>query len=162
MLTAAFFMVQCSLFIIASCSSIDCPVQNSVTTQYAVYNADGSTTLNDTLWVITKRIDGKDTLLNSLVDATAFQLPISYSNPEDTLLFIIHDKDNIWTLDTLLLKKEDIPHFESVDCSPHFFHRLTATRCTHYGIDSVTIENPMVDYDQNKTHLRIYFGGMLR
>lgn len=161
----------CILFL--ACSSIDCPVDNTVAVQYAVYDANGSATLTDTLWVLTRRSDGKDTiisrnsenssvLLNCLFDASSFQLPVSYTNPEDTLFFIIHDSDNTWTLDSVFLKKENIPHFESVDCSAHFFHRLTGVRCTHNGIDSIKIENPTVDYDQTKTHLRIYFGGIMR
>jgi len=151
------------LFLCCACSSIDCPVQNTVATQYAICDGEGNaTTLTDTLWIISRRSDGTDTLLNSLVEAQSFTLPISYSHPEDTLLFIMHGTDGIWTLDSVFLKKEDIPHFESVDCSAHFFHRLTNVRCTHYAIDSVTIENPEVDYDQSKTHLRIFFGGMVR
>ena len=82
---------------------------------------------------------------------------MSYSHPEDVLLFVVADTSGMYTLDTVWVKKDDIPHFESVDCSAHFFHRLTAVRSTHEGIDSITIVNPNVDYDTNTTHLHIYF-----
>lgn len=142
-----------------SCSSIDCPIETTVCTRYAIMDAAGeSTTLTDSLWVWTRRSDGVDTLLNCLVNAENFFLPVSYSHPEDTLVFF---KGSIystnWTLDTLWLKKNDIPHFESVDCGTHFFHRLTAVRSTHNGIDSVVIVNPNVNYDASTTHLNIYF-----
>ena len=142
-----------------ACSSIDCPVQNTVAVNYAICDAEGQeAALTDTLWVWTRRSDGTDTLLlNRGIGLTTFSLPVSYSHPEDTLLFYIADTNGFWTLDTLFLKKDDIPHFESVDCSAHFFHRLTGTRCTHNGLDSVTIETPLVSYDQTKTHLKIYF-----
>ena len=142
-----------------ACSSIDCPVQNTVSTYYAICDADGNdTALSDTLWVWTQRSDGTDTLLlNRLIGKSAFSLPISYSHPEDMLVFFKVNKTGYYTLDTLWLKKEDIPHFESVDCSAHFFHRLTGVRYTRNGIDSITITDPQVDYDQSKTHLRIVF-----
>ena len=141
-----------------ACSSIDCPVQNTVATKYAVMGADGqATTLADTLYVWTRRADGRDTLLNRLTGKDSFSLQIGYSNPEDTLIFYITDSYHQQTLDTVFLKKENIPHFESVDCAAHFFHRLTAVRSTHDGIDSITIANPHVNYDQSKAHLNIYF-----
>ena len=141
-----------------ACSSIDCPVQNTVSVQYAVYDGQGEATMDDTLWVFSKRSDGTDTLLlNRGVGISSFSLPVSYAHPEDVLIFFIADTAGVYTLDTLWMKKDDIPHFESVDCSAHFFHRITAVRSTHDGIDSVTIVNPLVDYDTFKTHLRIYF-----
>jgi len=142
-----------------SCSSIDCPVQNTVSTQYLICDADGNeTTLADTLWIWTPRSDGTDTLLlNRLTGKSAFSLPISYSHPEDVLVVVKADTTGYLTLDTLWLKKDDIPHFESVDCAAHFFHRLTAVRYSRNGIDSVSIVNPDVDYDQSRTHLHITF-----
>lgn len=140
-----------------ACSSIDCPVQNTVATQYAIMGADGkAATLADTLYVWSRRADGRDTLLNRLTGTESFSLPIGYANPEDTLIFYITDSYHQQTLDTVFLKKENIPHFESVDCAAHFFHRLTAVRSTHYGIDSITIANPHVNYDQSYTHLNIF------
>ena len=126
--------------------------------QYGIRNAEGEATLTDTLWVFTERSDGNDTLLlNRGVGIKSFSLPVSYSHPEDVLLFVVADTSGVYTLDTVWVKKDDIPHFESVDCSAHFFHRLTAVRSTHEGIDSITIVNPNVDYDTNTTHLHIYF-----
>jgi hypothetical protein len=141
-----------------ACSSIDCPVQNTVATQYAILDAEGqATTMADTLYIWTKRADSKDTLLNRLTGKGTFSLPISYTNPEDTLIFYITDSYHQQTLDTVFLKKENIPHFESVDCAAHFFHCLTAVRSTHDGIDSINIVNPHVNYDQSYTHLNIFF-----
>jgi hypothetical protein len=145
-------------FGVSACSSIDCPVENTVATQYAIMGADGQATeFADTLYVLTRRADGRDTLLNRLTGKDSFSLPISYTHPEDTLIFYITDSYHQQTLDTVFLKKEDIPHFESVDCAAHFFHRLTAVRSTHEGIDSITIVNPHVTYDQSQTHLNIFF-----
>ncbi|MGX8695002.1 MAG: DUF6452 family protein [Prevotella sp.] len=154
------FVVCQLLFNLGACSSINCPVQTTVLTKYEIRNAAGLDTLNDTLYVWTQRMDENDTLLNRVTGSSSFTLPISYSHPEDTLVFLLADTAGLWTLDTLWLKKDDIPHFESVDCAAHFFHRITDVRCTHRGIDSVVIANPKVDYDQERTHLYIYFGGI--
>ena len=114
-----------------SCSTIECPVQNKVALNFAVRTYDSSgaevtDTLNDTLYVWSERKNGTDTLiLNRAVGVTSFSLPLSYSHPEDVLVFatIAYDGSD-FTLDTVWIQKEDIPHFESVDCSAHFFHNL--------------------------------------
>ena len=74
------------LVFVVSCSTIDCPVNNVVATRYRFYNADGdSLVLLDTLSVTSTRKDGTDTLiLNRFVGGATFQLPISYSHPEDS------------------------------------------------------------------------------
>jgi len=152
-----------SILFLVACSSIDCPVQNTVAVYYGVkqYDADGelvADTLTDTLWVWTQQSDGTDVLLlNRLVDKTAFSLPISHQHPEDVLLFAIADSTHVWTLDTVWLKKDDIPHFESVDCSAFFFHVLTDVRYTHEGIDSIVISNPSVSFSTDVTNLNIFF-----
>lgn len=157
-LTKPLLWVGTGVGLLYACSSINCPVENTVATYYSVRDASGEVTFPDTLWVLTRRSDDSLlVLLNRFTGQSAFSLPISYSQPEDTLLFMVSDTTGVTTLDTLWLKKDDIPHFESVDCSAHFFHRLTNVRCTHNGIDSVSIVNPNVDYDPTKTHLHIFF-----
>lgn len=145
------------LLALCACSSIDCPVQHTVLSYYAVYNADQKVdTLRDTLSVFIHRVVRGDTLLlNSLGKGTAFSLPVSYANPEDTLFFLFRNHP-FEAIDTVWVKKENIPHFESVDCSASFFHRLTAVRSTHYAIDSITINNPKVDYDPTTVHFHLY------
>lgn len=157
------FVICCLIISLSGCSSIDCPVQNTVAVYYSIkkYSDDGelkTDTLKDTLWVWSRIIDGTDVLLlNRLVDKSSFALQVSYQNPEDTLIFYIADTANVWTLDTVWLKKNDIPHFESVDCSAHYFHELTAVRSTHEGIDTIILNNPSVTYDNTVTNLNIVF-----
>ena len=155
------FLISHFSYSFSACSSIDCPVKNTVAVYYDMsqYNDEGelvADTLKDTLWVWTQRSDGKDTLLNRLVDKTRFALPISYQHPEDMLVFAIRDTSLVYTLDTVWLKKEDIPHFESVDCAAHYFHELTGVRCTHNGIDSLVISTTSVTYDDAVTNLRVF------
>lgn len=146
-------------FGVSACSSIDCPVQNTVYTVYELRGADEQKdTLRDTMFVFSRRNDGSDTLLfNAGIGLTSFALPIGYANPEDTLLFILVNRPDYIVADTVFIKKENIPHFESVDCSASFFHRLTDVRTTHNAIDALTIKKDFVDYDAQTAHFYIRF-----
>lgn len=143
-----------------ACSSIDCPVQNTVACRYGIVDAlEQTATCEDTIYVWTCRADGTDTLLlNRGVNLSSFSLPMSYQHPEDMLVVYITDQGNEHeTLDTIWLKKNDYPHFESVDCGTHFFHELTGISYSRRGIDTIIINNREVSYDQTVTHLNIRF-----
>lgn len=142
---------------LVSCSSIDCPVNNVVATRYRFYNTDGdSLVLMDTLTVTSVRKDGTDTvLLNRNVGKATFELPVSYSHPEDILVLHVYNR-RMSIRDTVWVKKDDIPHFESVDCNASFFHQLTGVHYTTNFIDSIVIKNPKVDYDKTTIHFHIY------
>lgn len=154
-------IVVCLLtaLVAVACSTIDCPVQNTVYTVYNLYTADAKVdTLRDTMYVFTHRTDGSDTLLyNAGIGITSFSLPISYSCPEDTLFFLMTNGNDYLSLDTVHLKKDDIPHFESVDCAATFFHKLTAVRSTHNAIDTIIINKSFVDYNAETAHFHIRF-----
>ncbi len=143
--------------LVVSCSSIDCSVNNVVATRYRFYNTAGdSLILMDTLTITSVRKDGSDTtLLNRNVGKATFALPISYSHPEDVLVFNVYNGE-VSVVDTVWVKKDDYPHFESVDCNAAFFHQLTGVRYTTNFIDSVVINNPTVDYDKTTVHFYIY------
>lgn len=147
------------LLALGACSSVDCPVQNSVFTVCGLKKAGGLSvdTLRDTLTISTPRMEGNDTvLLNRSLNTTAFNLPISYSNAEDTLYFEV--KSKTWhSIDTVYVSKDNIPHFESVDCQISYFHNINEVRTTTHAIDSVVINKAFVDYEQAKEHLHIYF-----
>jgi len=158
-----------SSLIISSCSSIDCPVENTVSVQYEIRDKAGNALpITDSLSVVTTRVDGQNilldittlennqkVLLNRLIGRSSFSLPISYSHPEDVLYFCF--TDSVKTLvDTVWIKKDDIPHFESVDCAAAFFHELTNVRHTHNVIDSLVLINTSVTYDVNTVHFYLY------
>ena len=137
-------LICLSLLVIISCSSIDCPVANTT-------RLDGKNILLD----ITTRENDQKVLLNRLTGKSSFSLPISYSHPEDILYFCF--TDSVKTLvDTVWIKKDDIPHFESVDCAAAFFHELTDVKHTHHAIDSLVLINTSVDYDVQTVHFYLY------
>ena len=129
------------------CTSLDCPLNNTVYTKYKLMG--DNKTLKDTLTISTKKIEGTDSvLINKDVNVDSFSLPMSYSQNEDVLLF----------KDTVTVSKENRSHFESVDCSPSFFHTITDVKTTHNYIDSIVINQKEVNYDASKAHFYIYFG----
>jgi len=145
------------LLFVAACSSIDCPVNNTVATYYQVRSITGdSLVLSDTLTVSSARLDGSDTiLLNKNIGRASFSLPISYSHPEDILIFQF-DNDSVHVKDTVWVKKDDYPHFESVDCNSVFFHTLTDVRHTQNYIDSIVIKDPSVTFNYATIHFYLY------
>ena len=156
---ATTFLISHFSFLV-SCTNIDCPVQNTVFTNYSMLKPDGTpdTLDTDTLWVWTRRADGNDSvLINRLCGSkTSFQLQISHTLSEDTLCTLLMDTiGNVWA-DTIYVKKENFPHFESVDCQPAYFHTITDVRCTHHGIDSLIINQRQVNYDATQTHFYLY------
>lgn len=146
-----------SVAFIVSCSSVDCPVKNYVRSYYAVYGSDGAELdLQDTLTIYTERMDGSDTiLLNKGIGIETFDLPVSYTLPEDILYFHFFNLDYDVT-DTVWIQKEDYPHFESLECKATYFHKVTGLRYTTHAIDSLVLKNPYVNYEDQTTHFYIY------
>jgi len=159
------------LLFLSACTSIDCPVQNRVYTLYDLKKADGTndTLTNDTLWVWSQRVDGTDTVISRDRQSTlelnyfhgskaySFELPISYTQPEDVLYMLLRNAQGKNYVDTVRIKKENIPHFESVDCQAAYFHEITSVTTTHNIIDSIVIKNPNVSYGAKTAHFYIYF-----
>ena len=145
--------------LIAACTSIDCPVESNVATLYQVCHSDGTELkLSDTITVTTKTASDSDTIVyNKGIGISSFALPISYKHPEDVLVFNFdNDNNSLHISDTVWIKKEDYPHFESVDCSAAFFHIITDVRYTCNYIDSIVIKNPSVTYDSKTVHFYFY------
>ena len=157
-----FFVVVC----LVACSSIDCPVDNTVSVQYEVCDKAGKAwALKDSLSVVTMRVNGEyvditallnseNVTLNRLIGKSSFSLPMSYSHPEDVLFFCFTDTVKT-VVDTVWIKKDDIPHFESVDCNAAFFHEITDVRHSRHYIDSLVLLNRSVTYDQQTVHFRL-------
>ena len=145
--------------LIAACTSIDCPVESNVATLYQVCHSDGTELkLSDTITVTTKTASDSDTIVyNKGINISEFSLPISYSHPEDVLVFQFDNSDNnLHVTDTLWIKKYDYPHFESVDCNTTYFHTITDVKYTSNYIDSIVIKNTSVTYDSKTVHFYLY------
>lgn len=143
-----------TFLLLAACSEIDCPVTNGVLSNYVVQGQR----LSDTLTISAIRSGQPDTvLLNRQTNSATFSLPMSYNKEADSLRFIFTDTLGRTTTDTLIVYKNNISHFESIDCSPTFFHTLTSVSAKGHRISQVEINNPNVDYDGTKENIYIRF-----
>ena len=144
------------LLVLAACSSINCPLNNRVMTVYKL--AGDVTPLADALTISTTRTNGTDSvLLNQAENVDSFSLPVSYNRPQDVLYFQRQNTAG-WSLtDTVVIEKQDFPHFESIDCNPSYFHVIKRVSHTRLGIDSIVINKENVNYDAKEAHLLVYF-----
>lgn len=144
-----------TIFIVAGCSSIDCPLNNRV---YAKYKLAGDVkTLADSLTLSANLGDGNDSvIINKAINTDSFQLPMSYQRSED-VFFMELKNTNGAQFDTIKVSKTNTPHFEAVDCNPSIFHVITDIKYTKNRIDTIVINNPNVTYDATKSTFLIYF-----
>jgi hypothetical protein len=142
---------------LTACSTIDCPVENTVSVQYEIRDKAGKElAITDSLSIVSTRQDGDYVILNRLSDKSSFSIPISYAYPEDVLYFCFKNLDNdSIVVDTVCIEKDDFPHFESVDCNASFFHEITNVQYTRHYIDSLVLLNKSVTYDQTTVHFRL-------
>lgn len=144
------------LLALAACSSVECPLNNRVSTVYKL--AGDVAPLADVLTISTTRTNGEDTiLLNQVEGVDSFLLPVSYNRPEDVLYFERTNSTGWSMTDTVVIEKQDIPHFESIDCNPSYFHVIKRVRHTRLTIDSIVINKKIVNYDAKTPHLLVYF-----
>lgn len=136
----------------AACSTVDCPLNNTVYAQYVLRGPVA--TLPDTLTITTRRVsDGLDTvLINRQVNTDSFSLPMSFAQDEDILYFHTNRLN-----DTVWVEKTNEPHFESTDCGLNYFHTIKGVRCTHHALDSIVINHKQVNYDASQKHFLVYF-----
>jgi hypothetical protein len=125
---------------------------------YGFYNANGdSVAISDTLTISTTKVNGIDSvLINKDINVSSVSVPISYTLPADVLYFDFADTTGHHTIDTVKIEKDNMPHFESVDCNPTYFHEIKRVFFSHHYIDSVVIKNKFVNYDASKKHFYIY------
>lgn len=144
------------LLVLTGCSSMDCPLNDTVYTKYRL--AGPVRKLSDTLTISTTRIEGSDSvIINQDVNVDSFMLPMSYTQPQDIFFFNMTDTLGTNYRDTIIVSKDNQPHFESIDCGPSFFHTITGISHTYNAIDSIVINNKKVTYDATKPHFIIYF-----
>lgn len=143
-----------AILLLMACSSVDCQMVGKITANYEL--AGDITTLTDTLTVYTTRADESDTiLLNKLTSASSFSLPVSNSNPTDTLCFLFASETG-FAIDTVIVSKIDQSSFKALDCTPIFTHIVMQVESSHHVIDSIVINNRNIAYGNDQSHFLVY------
>jgi len=100
----------------------------------------------------------RDTVLvNKVQDRSYVQVPMSYYNKADTLVFAY---SSISRRDTIIVEHDAYPHVELPECGTHFYHTLRSIRVTDAAIDHIEIVNPLVN-NEKKENVKIYFNGVV-
>ena len=100
----------------------------------------------------------RDTVLvNKASNRSSIQVPMSYYNKADTLIFTY---SSISHRDTIIVQHDSYPHVELPECGTHFYHNLLSIRATDAAIDHVDIVNPLVNHEGNE-NFKIYFNGVV-
>lgn len=138
------------LLLAGACNDTDCTVSNTAYVNYGLYNGNGvAVAFTEPVTVTTTGVDS--VLINQENNMQLMQLPLSYTNTEDT--FIVHLSETLF--DTIYVTHQNIPHFISMECGTGMYHHIDAVRCAHRIFDSITIVNPDVTYDTNE-HIKVY------
>lgn len=139
---------------LCSCSEVECPLDSVVVMTCGLYDADTKEKLNLEQNLTVKPI-GKDTVfLNAAIDMSDFVLPLKYAETTDSMLFRFSDRWGQTATDTLVVRHDNIQHFESVECPTVVFHQLISVdlgnengvAASFVTIDSVAIVRKLVDY----------------
>lgn len=146
---------------ICSCSNIECPLGNLVQVKCGIYDMEGNVLrINDSLTV--RACGTEATLLNRSTGLTSFSVPLAYKAGIDTLLLQFTDENHRIGVDSVFVRHESSPHFESVDCPVVFFHNVNQVNAAYdrkstfpYVIDHVDLSKPIVNYDSDE-NVRIY------
>lgn len=142
----------------ASCEMSDCPINNIVYGTYGFYQqgeeGDEKITLLDTLTI---RAAGTDSILvNRYIKASEVDVPVSYTAKADTLILTFTSELGSVAEDSIIIRKENIRHYESPDCPASMFHIVQGVQHTRVFIDSIAIINPNINYNVSE-HFKIYF-----
>lgn len=146
------------LFLCACDNGSDCNINNIAYNRIQLYDAKyKNDTLNnnysypDTI-TVKLAINGKDSIIvNKSISTSELQLPVSYKNECDTLIF--EYTKNI--TDTLYIFHENIPYFISTDCGMAMYHHLTKLSHTNNLIDSAVIKDPTINFSWHE-NIKLY------
>ncbi len=152
-------VVACCL---SACQNISCPLDNVVMLKMGMYSGDEKARVLDTLTIT---LEGRDSVLvNQLYNFDEVQLPLRQNaSGEVTDTFLLHwslaigeeSEASVHVTDTLTVRHGCTIHFESMDCPSSVFHHVIEANCSRGLADSVSINNPAVDYEHYE-NLRLY------
>ena len=153
----ASLFVVCATTFVGCDSGYECGIEKTSYNRIKFYNIDENKIENEykfpEVLTVSLVINGKDSIVvNHLTNASGLQLPMSYTQECDTVVFSYENN----ATDTLFVKHENIPYFISMECGLAMYHRIQNVKYTKAFIDSVAVIKDYVnfDYDEN---IKLYF-----
>ena len=102
--------------------------------------------------VSTATILRKDTLINKQYGAQYMELPLCYTQEEDTF-YLTYSKR---LADTIRIKHKNTPYFVSMDCGTVMHFTLLDIQHTHHLIDSIKIVDPKIT-NSLRENVKLFF-----
>lgn len=158
--TAMLFLVitvaACTLLLGACDSGYDCGIEKTSYNRITFYNIDEYNIESEYQFpeplTVSLMVNGEATVVvNHISNTSSLQLPMSYTNECDTLVFTYESS----ATDTLYVDHENIPYFISMECGLAMYHRLRSIRHTNAFIDSVAIINDYINFENNE-NVKLY------
>jgi len=145
-------LILFGIMLLAACESYDCSLYNYVG-MYGAFDRDGDAVrIEDTLTITAGKAG--PVLLNKSVKTVSINLPLSYWQDEDTLVFSVKG-DGYLFVDTVWIQKTNEVHYEAPDCPTKLFHTIQSVRNTQEFIKSITVIRSSVNYETT-TNLQIH------
>lgn len=137
-------LIATSVLLLAACESYDCTLYNTVA-MYSAFDVEGvAAAITDTLTITACGTDA--VLLNRSVNTKQLTIPLSYWQPEDTLVLSVKGAE-YFLQDTIWVTKTNQVHYESPDCPTKLFHTIQGVRNTNNFIKSITVVRSSVNYE---------------
>ena len=152
----AMLFAVCAILLGSCDAGYECGIEKTSYNRIKFYNIDSNNIESEyqfpDILTVSLLVNGKDSIvINHLANASSLQLPMSYTNSCDTVVFSYENN----ATDTLFVKHENIPYFISMECGLAMYHRLQDVTHTKAFIDSVAIINDYVNFDNNE-NIKLY------
>ena len=124
-----------------------------------LYKIDPETNVveKDTLASLTvTAIDTDSVIINNQTNVMDISLPLRYTSNYTVLVFNYNDEENSTLNDTVYLKQNNTPFFESMKCGYTMTQVLTGVEYTKHMIDSIYILNPNANVNGTE-NLKIFY-----
>ncbi len=147
-----------SLFFFCSCENgYDCSLENVAYNRIAFYDINDYGTESKyqfpEVLTVSLMVNGSDSIVvNHIQNADILQLPMSYTNECDTVIFNYGQE----ITDTIYVRHKNIPFYISMECGTVMYHRIEEVTHTNNLIDSIAIEERNVNFDYNE-NIKLYF-----
>lgn len=149
------YILLLATILIGCDSGYDCYLENIAHNRIGFYkegNAEVKYEFPEVL-TVSLMVNGKDSIVvNHIQNADALQLPMSYTNTCDTVIFSYGND----IADTIRFFHENILFYQSMECGTIMYHRLDSIRNTSRYIDSIAIVKDYVKFDADE-NVKIFF-----
>lgn len=142
-----------------SCEEENCSLAGRSMINGNLYKIDPETNVveKDTLASLTvTAIDTDSVIINNQTNVMDISLPLRYTSDYTVLVFNYNDEENSTLNDTVYLKQNNTPFFESMKCGYTMTQVLTGVEYTKHMIDSIYILNPNANVNGTE-NLKIFY-----